>query len=186
MSSLTPVFLTIHILTAIGAFGPTFAFPLMASMAAREPQHGLFVLRLTDKIEKRMVLPLAMTMPVSGGLLIWSEGLTLQGSHWLVAAIALYLFAITYAVFVQVRTIDRMIELAEGMAGVRRPEPGAMQPSFAAGPGAALATAETMDAGRAAAGAEMARLGARVRNGGILLTILIFAIVSLMAGKPTL
>jgi hypothetical protein len=36
MANLTPVFLTVHIVTAIGAFGPSFAFPLMARMAARE------------------------------------------------------------------------------------------------------------------------------------------------------
>jgi len=197
MTDLVPILLTIHILTAIVAFGPTFAFPLMAGMAAREPQHGLFVLHLTDKIEKRMTIPLALTMPISGGLLVWAEGIQIESAQWLMAAIALYLVAITYSLAVQVRTLDRMIELAEGMAAAQasptRAPSAAATPgtapalAFAAGPGAALATPETLRAGGAmAAPAEMARLGARVRNGGVFLAVLIFLIVSLMAGKPAI
>ncbi len=201
MPDLVPVFLTIHILTAIVAFGPTFAFPLIARMAAKEPEYGLFALHLTDRIEKRMTIPLGLTMPISGGLLVWSEGLTFQDSHWLVLAVALYLAAMTYAIVVQVRSLDRMIEIAQTMASASRAaspaptssaggsvvaSPPAASPAFAAGPGAALATPATMDAGRAALGAEMQRLGARVRNGGIFLALMIFVIVSLMAGKPTL
>lgn len=201
MPQLVPVFLTIHILTAIVAFGPTFAFPLIARMAAREPQNGLFALHLTDTIEKRMTIPLALTMPISGGLLVWSEGLTVQDSHWLVLAVALYLVAMTYAIVVQVRTLDRMIEIAQSMASASSaavPAPAssargsdvaslpATGPVLAAGPGAALATPTTMEAGRAAQAAEMRRLGARVRNGGMFLALMIFVIVSLMAGKPTL
>ncbi len=221
MANFVPVLLTIHILTAIVAFGPTFAFPLMARMAASQPQHSLFVLHLTERIEKRMTIPLALTMPVSGGLLVWAEGIEVSSAGWLVLAIVLYLVAMTYAVLVQVRSIDRMIELAEGLAADRavadravadravadransepaasasapsaNPQPAAappasLQPAFAAGPGAALATRETLEAGRAMApAAELARLGARVRNGGILLAVLIVLIVSLMAGKPAI
>jgi hypothetical protein len=32
----------------------------------------------------------------------------------------------------------------------------------------------------------MARLGARVRNGGMFLALMVFLIVSLMAGKPAI
>jgi hypothetical protein len=179
MSQLVPIFLTIHILTAIAAFGPIFIFPLIARMAAAEPQHGLFALRLTDKIEKRVTIPLALTMPVSGGLLVWSEGINLSGAHWLLTAIALYMVAVSFAVLIQVRTVDRMIELATELAAGR--------PALAAGPGAALATAATMRAaGRPDPAAEMASLGARAARGGILLTILVVLIVSLMAGKPAI
>jgi hypothetical protein len=71
-----------------------------------------------------------------------------------------------------------------GGSGVASPS--AFSPALASGPGAALATAHTMGSERAAMAAEMKRLGARVRNGGILLTLLIVVIVSLMAGKPTI
>jgi uncharacterized membrane protein len=179
MSELTPVFLTIHILTAIVAFGPTFIFALIARMAAQEPQHGLFALHLTEKIERRVTIPLALTMPVSGGLLVWAEGIDLGSTHWLLTAIVLYAVAITYSILIQMRTLDRMIELATGMAAAR--------PALTAGPGAALALpAERSAAGAADPAAEMAALGARAARGGIFLAILIVTIVSLMAGKPTI
>jgi len=191
MPQFVPVFLTIHILTAIAAFGPVFVFPVIAAMAAREPQHGLFALRLTDRLERRLVIPLALTMPISGGLLAWSEGIDPATTHWLGLAIALYVIAITFAILIQVRTVDRMIEIAGQMAAGR--------PVLAAGPGAALArpdigavgasdrTAEPKTASKyASPAAEIAALGARARNGGILLTVLVVVIVSLMAGKPAI
>lgn len=190
MSDLVPIFLTIHILTAVVAFGPNFAMPLIARMAAQEPQHGLFALRLTERIEKRLVLPLALTMPISGSLLALGEGINPLVSHWLLGGIVLYVVAMSYALGVQVRTVDRMIEIASHMA--------AAGPVLAAGPGAELArpgVAATPAAPGAVAvrapkyanpGAEMAALGARARNGGFFLMAMIFVIVSLMAGKPAI
>jgi uncharacterized membrane protein len=198
MSQLAPLFLTIHILTAIAAFGPSFAFPLIARMAAREPMHGSFAVRLTDVIEKRMVLPLALTMPISGGLLVWSEGINLLATHWLLLAITLYVIAIVFAVGVQLRTVERMVDVAgllsAGATAARtqaaasgpaqtapaQPAPARTAPALAAGPGAALARTADM----AGLHAQMARLGARAQRGGILLSLLIVAIVTLMASKP--
>ncbi|HEX7496413.1 MAG TPA: DUF2269 family protein [Candidatus Limnocylindrales bacterium] len=179
MPGLVPIFLTIHVLTAIVAFGPTFIFSIIARMAAQEPQHGLFALRLTDRIERMVVIPAALLMPVSGSLLVWSEGINLATTHWLVLAIGLYIVAITFAILIQLRTIDRMIELATGMA--------AAGPVLAAGPGAALAIAsERTLHGPSSPAAEMAALGARARNGGIFLAVMVVVIVSLMAGKPAI
>jgi hypothetical protein len=179
VSDFTPLFLTIHILTAIVAFGPTFIFAIIARMAAQEPQHGLFALRLTDRIERMVVIPAALTMPVSGLLLVWSEGIDLTATHWLVLAIGLYIVAIAFAILIQLRTIDRMIELATGMA--------AAGPVLAAGPGAELATPAARSlSGAPNAAAEMAALGARARNGGIFLVAMVVVIVSLMAGKPAI
>src|ERR1035437_3718149 len=116
MSQFAPVFLTIHILTAIVAFGPSFAFPLISGLAAKEPQHGPFAIRLIDVMERRMILPAALTMPVSGALLVWSQGINLLGTHWLLTAIALYVVAIVFAFAVQLQTVDRMLEAAHAMA----------------------------------------------------------------------
>ena len=182
MSELTPVFLPIHVLTAIVAFGPGFVMPLIARMAAQEPQHGLFALRLTDRMLRRVVIPAALTMPISGGLLVWSEGIDLASTHWLLAAIGLYAAAIAYAVLVQVGTVDRMIQLAGQMA--------AAGPALAAGPGAALAqpaVSMSVPASRyASPAAEMRALAARARNGGFFLVAMVIVIVSLMAGKPAI
>ena len=189
MSQLVPLFLTIHVLTAIVAFGPNFALALIARMAAQEPQHGLFALRVTDRVERRVIVPAALTMPISGGLLVWSEGLNLAHTHWLLLAIGLYVIAMTYAIGVQMRTVDRMIVIAGRMA--------AGGPVLAAGPGAALARpmpAASVVGTSVAAGAsryagpaeEMAALGSRARNGGFFLILMVVIIVSLMAGKPAI
>ena len=187
MSDLVPIFLTIHVLTAIVAFGPNFAMPLIARMAAQEPQHGLFALRLTDRIEKRLVLPLALTMPISGSLLALGEGINPLVSHWLLGGIVLYVVAMAYALGVQVRTVDRMIEIASHMTAggpTLAAGPGAelARPGLVATPGAVVLRAPTY----ANPGAEMAALGARARNGGFFLMAIVFVIVSLMSGKPAI
>lgn len=178
MHQLVPFFLTIHVLTAIVAFGPTFIFGVIAAMAAQEPQHGLFALHLTERIERRVVIPAALTMPISGGLLIWSEQLNLASTHWLLLAIGLYVVAIAFAVGIQLRTIERMIEVAGRLVDQR--------PALAAGPGAALARPETAARGYSTPADELAALGIRARNGGLFLLVLVVTIVSLMAGKPTI
>jgi len=195
MSNLVPILLPIHVVTAIVAFGPNFAMPIIARMAAQEPQHGLFALRLTERLERRLVIPLALTMPISGGALALAEGIDPVVTHWLGAAILLYIVAMTYAIGVQVRVVERMIEIAGHMA--------ASGPVLAAGPGAALATAQTLGYGAADPGAvpqvatartskyanpgqEMAALGVRARNGGFFLMAMVVIIVSLMAGKPAI
>lgn len=185
MPNLSPLFLTIHVLTAIVAFGPTFVLSIIARMAAEEPQHGLFALQLTERIERRVVIPLALTMPVSGLLLVWSEGINLASTHWLLTAIVLYVVAITFSIRIQLRTVDRMVEIATGMMASRT--------VLAAGPGAELAmpvaAARTGPAGPASPAspaAEMAALGARAQKGGIFLAIMVVLIVSLMAGKPAI
>ena len=175
MSQLAPVFLTVHVLTAIVAFGPSFIFPLISRMAAEEPQHGLFALRLIRMIQRRVMIPAALAMPVSGLLLIWAEGIDLLATHWLLLAMGLFVIAIGFSILVQLPTIERMVEIG----GV-----------LAAGPGAELATPAVRAAGGTAAtdnpSAAMAALGARARTGGMVLGLLVIVIVTLMSTKPAL
>jgi uncharacterized membrane protein len=180
MSQLSPIFLTAHVLTAIVAFGPSFIFPLISRMAAEEPQHGLFALRLTRMIQRRVMIPAALAMPVSGLLLIWSEGIDLPATHWLLLAMALFVVAVSFSILIQLPTIERMVEIAGRMSaggGV-----------LAAGPGAELATPALRAASRTAAtdnpAAAMAALGARARTGGMVLGLLVIVIVTLMSTKP--
>ena len=213
MSQFAPLFLTIHILTAIAAFGPSFAFPLISGLASKQPQHGLFAVRLIDVMERRMILPLALTMPISGALLVWSDGIDLVHTHWLLAAITLYVVAIVFAFAIQLRTVELMLEVAGKLAAgapsagaAAAPVPatgavaagatGAATTGFAgrspqmslgvvgAGPGAQLATRPAGGPPPGGLPAQMAALGVRARNGGIFLSLMIVAIVTLMASKP--
>src|SRR4029079_16196080 len=107
-----PLFLFLHVMGAILAFGPTFAYSIMGSMAGREPQHANFSARQTEAIGSKLVYPLAIFPGITGLLLIWPLGISPQSQPWLVAAISLYLIAITYALTVQRNALHHLIELS--------------------------------------------------------------------------
>jgi uncharacterized membrane protein len=155
----------LHIFTAIIAFGPNFAFPLIGMMGGREPQHGNFALRVTAALEDRVVIPVALTMPVTGILMIVTGNLNL-GQFWLLAGIALYVVAMVFAVVVQRGWVHQMIHLTEGRPG--------SAPALAAGPGALAAGPPP----------ELLALRGKVQLGGVFLTLLLLAIVVLMVFRP--
>ena len=110
---LFPYILFLHVLGAIAAFGPTFAFPIIGAMGGKEPQHANFATRVSATIRERLVIPLAILQGVTGVLLIWISGRDLldPGSRWLVLAIVLYVIAIGYSLAIQKRHVARIIEL---------------------------------------------------------------------------
>ena len=119
------LFLFLHIGGAIIAFGPTFALPLMGAMSAKEPQHANFAARATGVISQRRIIPFALSMAVTGGLLIWATGrdLTSSTNYWLDLAIVIYVVAIGYALMVQGPAGRKIVELTS-----KPPEPGADRP----------------------------------------------------------
>src|SRR5439155_7682503 len=127
-----PLFLFLHVMGAIVAFGPSFAFPLIGAASAREPQHAHFGAEISEVITKRIVLPLAVVQGITGVLLIVALGLDLLNTRWLLVSIVLYLIAIGYSYFVQLPTGGRMVELTAmaggGPPGAGGPPPGAGGP----------------------------------------------------------
>ena len=120
------LFLFLHIGGAIIAFGPTFALPLMGAMSGKEPQHANFAARASGVITQRRIVPFALSMAVTGGLLIWATGrdLTNPANYWLDVAIVIYIVAIGYALMVQAPAGRKIVELTSSP-----PEPGATGPS---------------------------------------------------------
>jgi hypothetical protein len=72
LSQLFPYLLFLHVMGAILAFGPTFAFSIMGAMAGKEPQHANFSARQTAAISNRLVYPLVILQGITGVLLIAS------------------------------------------------------------------------------------------------------------------
>lgn len=70
MTSLVPWLIFIHVLSAIIAFGPTFAFGLYGAASGKEPQHANFMARANHHVADRLVLPVALSMPISGLLIV--------------------------------------------------------------------------------------------------------------------
>lgn len=165
MPELIPWFLFLHVLGAVIAFGPTFTFPLIGAMGATERPHANFATRVSHAISTKRVLPVALTMPVTGIGLIWSAGFDvfIPASRWLLLGIVLYVGLLTFAVTVQIPTTQRIIDMTSG------PPPEVPPGSAPAGPPAAL----------------MALIG-KVQRGGMFMGVTIVVIVFLMVVKPDL
>lgn len=113
MAELVPLLLFLHIGGAIIAFGPTFSLGLLGSMSAEEPMHANFAARASGVISQRRAVPFALSMAVTGALLIWSTGrdLSAPANYWLGLGIVIYVVAVGYALMVQVPAGRKMVML---------------------------------------------------------------------------
>jgi uncharacterized membrane protein len=159
LSQLYPYLLFLHIMGAILAFGPTFAFSIMGAMAGKEPQHANFSARQTAAISNKLVYPLVVLQGITGLLLIASGKIDATSKPWLLVGIVLYLIALTYGLTVQRNALHHLIELTSTPPPPGTP-PGPPPPEL-------LATVK------------------KVQRGGMFLGILIVTIVFLMVVKPT-
>jgi uncharacterized membrane protein len=157
LSDFREVWLTLHILGAIGAFGFGFTAPIFASAAAREPQHGPWYLRAVKRVSDVVIVPLALSMVVTGFLLVYSIGdHRLFEQLWLSLSFVIYVVAILAVFLVQRPALKKVIELTA-------------QPPGPDGPPA-----------------EVPALLDRLKYIGIGLTVAVIVIVYLMVAKPVL
>ena len=157
MSLALAVFLFLHVMGAIIAFGPVFTFPIIGAMGGKEPQHANFATRVSAAVTDRLVEPLAILQGITGILLILIGKIDLFKSLWLLVGIVLYVTALTFALTTQRQTVRRIIEMTS-----TPPPPGA------SGPPPALQEAVK-----------------RVQRGGAFLGIMVVVIVFLMVVRPT-
>jgi uncharacterized membrane protein len=155
---LFPWLLFLHVLGAIVAFGPSFAFPIIGAMGGGEPQHGNFATRVSHAISSRLVYPIGITLPITGAGMILVRGIDLSARQnwWLGIAIVLYVIAYGFSFFVQRGLVDRVIAITSTPS-----------PAGAAGPPP-----------------ELPLLVGRIQRGGMILTVLLIAIIFLMVVKP--
>lgn len=112
--------LLLHITAAIIAFGPNFVFPLIGSLVPKHPHALHFAVELQHKMETGLIIPVALTMLVSGTGLIITANINVLATTFLLVAIILYLIALSIAVFNQVPTTSKLLKLTAG-----GPPPGA-------------------------------------------------------------
>jgi uncharacterized membrane protein len=152
-----PWLLFLHVMAAIVAFGPTFAFSIIGAMGGAEPQHANFATRVSHRVGDILVEPFAISMFITGVLLIWAADIPLLDPNWrwLQVAIVLYLVALGLSLFVSRPNVKRIIALSgDGAAGPPPPE--------------------------------MLKAIGTVQRIGMILTVLLVAIVFLMVVKPDL
>ncbi len=157
MTALVPWLVFLHVFSAIVAFGPTFAFAIYGAQAGKEPQHANFMARANHVVSDRLVLPVVLSMPVTGLLIVWAAGIPLLDTRWLLVAIVIYIGAVLYSVFVQRPATLKLVELTSSP-----PPPGATGPS-----------------------PELMATLAKIRRGGMILGLAVVLIVFLMVVKPT-
>lgn len=111
MQGLVPLFLVLHVLGAIVAFGATFAFPWLAGSGAREPEHANFALRAITMVFDRWVFPLALVQGLTGLGLIAGLGIDLLATPWLLLGVTLYAVAVTFVLTVTMPNLRKLIAL---------------------------------------------------------------------------
>jgi len=157
------IWLFLHVTAAIVAFGPTFVFPLIGAVSRKYPQHAGFGLLLSEAIEWRLVIPFALSMPVSGLGLAFSLSVDWTRNPWLIAALVVYASAMFTALALQAPVVRRLVEMTSHGP--------ALMP---AGPGAAAAGPPP----------EMAALLKRMQIQGMLLTVFLMTLIVLMVWRP--
>ncbi len=154
-----PFVLFLHVMGAIIAFGPTFAYSIMGGMAGKEPQHANFSSRQVAAIGRGVVYPLAIIQGITGVLLIVSGKVDVMTKAWLAIAIVLYLILVSYGLTIQRTALHHLIEMTSTPPPPGTP-PGPPPPAIAA-------------------------QVKKVQRGGMFLGLLIVVIVFLMVVKPT-
>jgi Predicted integral membrane protein (DUF2269) len=146
--------LILHILAVVAAFGPTFAFGLIFAVAQREPMHMGFAAEITEVIQRRMTIPLAVIVPFLGLALIITGRFDLWKSEWLVVAIILYTILFFFALLVQNRNGAKLVRLLKDLP------PGTQPP------------------------ADVPALGRKLQMGGAFMGLMFVAILVLMVWRP--
>ena len=161
MPEIYPWILFLHVMAAIVAFGPTFAFSIIGAMGGNEREHAYFANRLSQRIGQILVEPFAISMLFTGALLIWSGEIPLfqRDTRWLLLSIALYVVAILLSFFVSQPNVRRIVAMQAATAGAEGPPAGPPPP-------------------------EMLRAIAVVQRTGMVLGLLTVTIVFLMVMRP--
>ncbi len=125
-----PWLLLLHVLAAIVAIGPNFAYSTIRGMGRQEPQHANFATRISHTISDRLVYPVGLIIPATGVAMIWVLGidLTSRAFWWLDVAIVIYTAVYLYSFFVQRRIVGQIIAMTSAPPGPNGLPPAATCP----------------------------------------------------------
>jgi uncharacterized membrane protein len=106
----------LHILGAIAAFGYGFYAPIFGMASAREPQHSHWFTKAARRVTNVIILPFAILMFITGAMLVQTGGVE-WSARWLSVSMLLYFIALGLVFFVQRPAVNKMIALTEGPPG---------------------------------------------------------------------
>ncbi len=151
------LWLFLHILGAIAAFGFGFYAPVFGMAAAREPQHGNWYMRASKRVSNVVIVPVAISMFITGTLLvIETGGMRRFEELWLAVALVLYVISLLIVFLLQRPALNKVIALTEQPPGPEGPP------------------------------VELTENVRKMQLYGMILLLLTIAIVALMVWKPVL
>lgn len=119
------LWLFLHILGAIAAFGFGFYAPVFGMAAAREPQHGNWYLRAAKRVSNAVIIPVAISMFVTGTLLVVeSGGMRRFEELWLAVSLVLYVISLLVVFLLQRPALNRVIAMTAEPPGPEGPPAG--------------------------------------------------------------
>ena len=112
----------LHILGAIAAFGYGFYAPIFGMASAKEPQHSNWFSRASKRLSNVIIMPFAISMFITGALLVETGGWE-WSSRWLSVAMALYVVALIIVFGLQRPALNKVIALSTNPPGPEGPDP---------------------------------------------------------------
>ena len=151
------LWLFLHILGAIVAFGFGFYAPIFGMMVAKEPKHGNWYMRAAKRLSNVVLIPVAISMAITGTLLvIETGGMRRFEELWLTVGVIIYVIALLVVFLLQRPALNKVIALTAEPPGPEGPP------------------------------AELAENIRKLQVYGVVLLILVLVIVALMVWKPVL
>jgi len=117
------LWLFLHILGAIAAFGFGFYAPIFGMATASEPQHGNWFMRAAKRVSNVIIVPFAIFMFITGAALVQTSPRWEWSDRWLSLALLLYFVALGIVFLVQRPALNKVIALTEGPPGPEGPPP---------------------------------------------------------------
>jgi uncharacterized membrane protein len=157
LAGMYELWLFLHILGAIAAFGFGFYAPIFGMATAREPQHGNWYMRASKRVSNGVIVPVAISMFITGTLLVVATGGMRRFEElWLALSLVLYVIALLIIFLLQRPALNRVIALTGQPPGPEGPSP------------------------------ELAENVRKMQLYGLVLLVLTIVIVALMVWKPLL
>ena len=116
------VWMFLHILGAIAAFGYGFYAPIFGMATAKEPQHGNWFMRASKRVSNIIILPFAILMFITGAMLVQTGGVE-WSARWLSIAMLLYFISLAIVFLLQRPSLNKVIALTEQPPGPEGPPP---------------------------------------------------------------
>ena len=114
------ILLVLHVSGAIIGLGPSFAFSIIGPAIGKQesPAASLALMKIMEKIEKGLVLPILIVVQLGTGILLifnrhLDQGFFHSNRRWLLAGIGIYIVAMVISLGVNVPATGKMIHMAE-------------------------------------------------------------------------